>query len=280
MLRGVADPGTCAGSHRLVFWGENEWARTAAARWGFNWNGCEPSIVRRVNSRRFKFALERRLDVAVPVSAITESISELQNAVDPLSSDEGWVLKGEFGGAGREVRFGTGPLSEADAAWAANRWRRGLAVTVEPRLKPVDEAGLQFWINDDGDVAFDGVTPLLTRPGGGYLGNRFDGDPQLLSIWQEAIAVGRAVALAVAAEGYFGPLGIDAMRYRDSDGTVRIRAVQDLNARYTMGRLALGLRRFAGFAALTGGVFRPSDFCAVELSSLAATIGSAPDGRG
>ncbi|MCA9082192.1 MAG: hypothetical protein KDA58_16640, partial [Planctomycetaceae bacterium] len=33
--------------------------------------------------------------------------------------------------------------------------------------------------------------------------------------------------------------GIDAMRYRDRSGDLRIRPLQDINARYTMGRIAL-----------------------------------------
>src|SRR5690606_5718121 len=106
----------------------------------------------------------------------------------------------------------------------------------------------------DGDVSFLGVTPLFTRPNGSYLGNGFVDDPNLLTTWREAIETGREVAAEVAAEGYFGPLGIDAMRHRTDDGEIRVRALQDLNARYTMGRLALGLRRFPAFAAAAEGV--------------------------
>ena len=34
--------------------------------------------------------------------------------------------------------------------------------------------------------------------------------------------------------GYFGPLGIDAFTWRDAAGTVRLRAVSEVNARYTL----------------------------------------------
>jgi hypothetical protein len=176
-----------------------------------------------------------------------------------LDGSTGWVLKGEFGGAGREVRFGAGGLSDADIAWAERRFGRGLIVTVEPRLDGIEEAGLQFRIGRGGGIDFDGVTPLIARRGGGYLGSRFEDDPALLT-WGDVIEVGWRVAEAVAAEGYFGPLGIDAMRYRDATGATRMRSLQDLNARYTMGRLALGLRRFPRFAEAVGGVFRPADF--------------------
>lgn len=35
--------------------------------------------------------------------------------------------------------------------------------------------------------------------------------------------------------GYFGPFGVDAYRWRDADGTVRLQTLSELNARYTMG---------------------------------------------
>jgi hypothetical protein len=58
-------------------------------------------------------------------------------------------------------------------------------------------------------------------------------------------AVETALRLATRLQklGYFGPLGVDAMQYRDDAGRGRLRRLQDINARYTMGRLALGFRR-------------------------------------
>lgn len=244
--------------HRPVFWGENDWAVEFTRQWELTWHGCDPFIVRHVNSRRFKHQLEMELGVALGRSVCVASVDELKLAVAELA-DRGWVLKGEFGGAGREVRFGAGHLSAADVAWASNRFRSGLVVTIEPRLERVDEAGLQFQIHPDGRVEFLGVTPLLTRSNGGYVGSGFREDPSLIETWQEAIAVCSEAAKCVAAEGYFGPLGIDAMRYRDAHGETRTRAIQDLNARFTMGRLALGLRRFPALATKFDWTFRPSE---------------------
>jgi hypothetical protein len=56
--------------------------------------------------------------------------------------------------------------------------------------------------------------------------------------------VGLRAAHLLQRLGYFGPLGIDAMQYRADTGEIRLRPLQDLNARYTMGRLALGFGRF------------------------------------
>lgn len=279
----TADPSSLRTSHRLVFWGENDWANAMATQWGFGWQGCDPAIIHRVNSRRFKFALEQRLGVLLPGSAIVERPDELALAIERLPTDAGWVLKGEFGGAGREVCFGSGSPTSQVAAWASNRFDRGLAVTVEPRLERIDEAGVQFQIERNGEITLLGVTPLLTRRNGGYLGSGFAEDPSLLVTWSEAIEVGCRVAATVAAEGYFGPLGIDAMRYRDASGTIRIRPLQDLNARYTMGRLALGLRRFPQYAKSTNTEFRVEDFRATIVSprpTEACIVKRAPVGRG
>lgn len=256
-VRAVYEPGELT-EHRAIFWGENEWALGFMMRWQLEWRGCDPAIVRRVNSRRFKHQLETTLDAALDNAVCTTSTEELMSAVASLV-ESGWVLKGEFGGAGREVRFDAGPISKADIAWASNRFRRNLAVTVEPRLNTIEEAGIQFEIHRDGRAEFLGVTPLLTRPNGGYLGSGFRNDASLIETWKEAIEICSEAAKLVAAEGYFGPLGIDAMRYRDAAGTIRMRAIQDLNARYTMGCLALGLRRFPEFASNHNWIFTPGD---------------------
>lgn len=260
----VANPLSLSERYDLVFWGENAWAQSLAAAWRRPWRGCDPAIVRRVNSRVWRSELERRLEVAPTGLAVARTDEELSAAIGCLINHE-WVLKTEFGGAGREVRFGAGSLTQAESNWASNRFRRGLSIIVEPRLDRVDETGLQFQIDRDGQIIFEGITPLLTRPNGTFIGSRYDADESLFPIWQEAIDVGWQVAEATAAKGYFGPLGIDAMRYRDREGAIRVRPLQDLNARYTMGRLALGLQRFPTFAAATGSIFRPEWFMAVSV---------------
>jgi hypothetical protein len=62
--------------------------------------------------------------------------------------------------------------------------------------------------------------------------------------WQPAIEIARRAAVELQQLGYFGPLGIDAARYRNQDGDLCLRPLQDINARYTFGRLSLGWRRW------------------------------------
>ena len=65
-------------------------------------------------------------------------------------------------------------------------------------------------------------------------------------LWHDAISTALRAATHLQSQGYFGPVGIDAMLYRDTDGSLRIRPLQDINARWTMGRLSLGLQRLIG----------------------------------
>ena len=47
--------------------------------------------------------------------------------------------------------------------------------------------------------------------------------------------------LAEVVPGYVGPLGVDAMVYREADGQLGMKQVVELNVRMTMGRVALEL---------------------------------------
>ena len=43
--------------------------------------------------------------------------------------------------------------------------------------------------------------------------------------------------------GYLGPVGVDAVVYRDREGFARLKPIVEINPRYTMGRLTLELMK-------------------------------------
>jgi hypothetical protein len=235
----------------LVPWGWTPaMAGLAAARgWTFYPPACE--TVRQVNSRAFRFELEAALGVELPRSAIANSIDDLCAVIATAGAAEGWILKANYGMAGRESVRGRGPsLPEPLRRWARKRIDQTGCVVFEPALSALAEAGIQIEIPPAGRPALVGVTPLLVDSGGTYRGSRF-GSPADAAPWQPAIETALRAADRVRQCGYFGPLGIDAMFYRDERGRPRLRPLQDLNARWTMGRLALGLQRIlpAGWCA-------------------------------
>lgn len=227
------------------------WGWTAGlVTWGqsHGWSCPAPPIetVRYVNSRIFRWELEHELGIALPGSTVLHSVDELTSHVANQATDgAGWVLKANFGMAGRERSLGRGPLvSEPVLNWARKRFAHSAGLVFEPWVERIEEAGLQWDVPRSGESQLVGITPLLTDASGTYRGSRLACSPNALAEWQPAVEVTRRVADRVQQQGYWGPMGIDAMRYRTPEGEIICRPLQDLNARYTMGRLALGLRRF------------------------------------
>lgn len=231
----------------LVPWGWTSQLQAWGERHGWTCPAPPADVVRLVNSRVFRSGLEAEMDVAVPgsrvVNSVEELLSHLANHVFPGSS---WVLKANFGMSGRERCLGHGNrLSEPHLNWARKRLELG-GLVYEPWLNRIAEAGLQWEVPQTGDPQLMGVTPLLTDASGTYRGSRLEsanGDRTATDAWQDAIEVTRQVAVRLQQQGYWGPVGIDAMWHTAADGKVLCRPLQDLNARYTMGRLALGWRR-------------------------------------
>jgi hypothetical protein len=201
--------------------------------------------VRSANSRRFSFRLEQELGVGLETASEITSLEELATALPAFAGDKRWVLKSEFGMSGRERLLGRGSqLTANQLSWAKNRLPMGQALFLEPWVFSLAEAGLQFEIPKPGagEPQCLGITPMLTDASGVYRGSRFDLPPQTDFDWSQAVEVGQSAARQAQELGYFGPLGIDAMWYVDYEGTPKLRPLQDLNARWTMGRLSLGFR--------------------------------------
>lgn len=237
----------------LVPWG---WT-SDLVKWGSShgWTCPAPpiEIVQHVNSRIFRWQLEHELGIALPGSAVLRSVEELiAHTAEHAAIGTGWVLKANFGMAGRERILGRGPHpGDAVLNWARKRFAQSEGVVFEPWVDRISEAGLQWNIPPTGEPQLLGITPLLTDASGTYRGSRLSCAGEELAAWQPAVEKTLQVARRVQLCGYWGPMGLDAMQYRSADGQVRCRPLQDLNARYTMGRMALGLSRFvpAGYEA-------------------------------
>jgi len=232
-------------SVELCPWGWTDSIREWAKAHRLNHAAPRQNVVREANSRRFSSQLEREWDLGLTGASVVRSVDELSAAVRqvPKNSDR-WVVKAEFSMSARERFLGRGrELAEQAVNWVRRRLDTDGLVFFEPWVDKLEEAGLQFSVPKSGTPMLEGVTPLLTDQSGLYRGSRFAFDAEVPQQWRPAVDIGMRVAERLQNMGYFGPLGIDAVRYRDPDGYVRLRPLQDVNARYTMGRLSLGFRR-------------------------------------
>lgn len=208
---------------------------------------------RQGNSRRFSWELEIREGVAIPGACRIERVEDAANGIARLPNDAGWVIKAEFGMSGRERILGHGPLNDSQARWLAARLTQGSVAFFEPWLTDAHEAGCQWEIPRavDGPPRFLGFVPLISSAAGQYAGSVVAANTArhigIAENWRnDAIARTETAAWELQQRGYHGPLGIDVMTGVDPWGERRLRPFQDINARWTMGRLALGWRRFPG----------------------------------
>jgi len=201
-----------------------------------------PQVIRAANSRRWSMELEQLWQVGLAGSQIITDLSQVQVAIERLPHPTGlWVIKAEFGMSGRERLLGSGYLVEPQQSWIAKRLRADGVVFLEPWVTSIAEAGMLFDVVDTG-VQLAGVAEMLPTSQGQYAGSIFY-QTDSPHDWSQAIEITTQAAVRLQKQGYRGPLGIDAMWYRDNSGAHRCRPLQDVNARWTMGRLALGWRR-------------------------------------
>ncbi|QDT99668.1 hypothetical protein [Gimesia aquarii] len=239
-----------AASLQLVPWGWSSEMLQIAKSKGLQANAPPTAAVQTVNARTFSFQCEQEWDLLLAGSQQLENLEELESAVCALqnhqaSQEASWVVKANFSMSARErIQGQGGQLTDQMRGWARKRFAQGQTLFLEPWVNRKAEAGLQFEIPSQGAPQFVGVALLRSDTHGQYRGSQITVDEQTLEEWQPAIEVGQRVARRAQQAGYFGPLGIDAMCYWDEKGKRQWRPIQDVNARHTMGRLALGFSRF------------------------------------
>ncbi len=249
-VSGVVDLNSVAVNVReVVPWG---WSASSRAIGGSTAQPSDTSV-RQGNSRTWSFMVEHELGVALSGAARLEQIEGFVDAVSRSASafgesvaDHAWVIKANFGMAARERLLGRGvTLTLAQRNWLSRRLAADGAVFFEPWLRRRAEVGIQWTLPPlgEGEPKLEGLSPLLCDSQGGYRGSEFSLDASIPHEWQLAVEVCEQAAKRLQTLGYWGPLGIDAAIYEDAAGALLVRPLQDINARYTMGRLALGFRR-------------------------------------
>ncbi len=210
-------------------------------------------VVARVNSKLWSHALEVELGMALPGAALTRTFDELREAVARASPgpDDKWVVKSPYGFAARERVLGRGSvLEEPQAKWARRRLAAGETLIFQPWLDVVREYGVALEIAPDGSFEIRGVSDLQTNGAGaatGYILGRPPGSQRLAELER----VARLVASRLFDEGYYGPVGIDALEHAGG-----LHPLLEINARYTMGFVAVAVERSLQPSAPTFWSFR------------------------
>ena len=255
--------------HGWQAWLCNERAHAEAAAHGASLDAPSGEIVERVHDKAFAAReAEARGLVARPLRGQTRIFEpdELRSVDDVLAAiiettrrwpewiDGRATLKPRMGTSGRgRLDLQVGELAREALARSLPRLVSRGGALLEPWLERSHDLSVQLGIARDGAVVVLGSLEILTTGSGGWQGHRgeidsrgrvFSGLPQE----EELREAGAGLAAAAAQQGYFGPAGLDALVFRQPDGAgfrERLRPVVELNARYTMGIVTIGVLRRA-----------------------------------
>lgn len=170
------------------------------------------------------------------------------------------VVKADLGMAGsNQIRLWEPEPTASQWRWIESNVGEGRPLVVEPWLDRLADFSLQLE-QSGADLQTVGYTGLVNDLRGQFVANF--AEPRHAS--QPPTSVARhfphvrgfsrvfrglldsllpALASAFHAAGHQGPIGIDAFAYRDTDGSVRIKPIVEVNPRHTFGRLTLELMR-------------------------------------
>ncbi len=161
------------------------------------------------------------------------------------------------------IRLWEPELLPAQMRWMEGQLASGRKLVVEPWLERLADFSVQMEMDASG-LRILGYTGLVNDLRGQFQSNwaepRMERRPPAAVV--RALGAGqvpedlagrvhgmfRSIAGRMEPElrrlGHEGPLGIDALVYRDASGVARLKPVVEINPRHTMGRLTLGLMRF------------------------------------
>jgi len=246
----------------LCAWWNDAASADAAARAGLALAGPAPEAVARVHDKAFAArvaeeaghvprALRGRVRVLEPEALRGPSaVERLRRELEawPPALARSFTLKPRLGTSGRG-RVSARSLDAPElAAGLARLAERGGAV-LEPWLERSADYATELHVGEDGTLTVLGVMEQRTTASGVYRGHRGELDHRGRVVSGGAhddalLGAAADVARAAHAAGFHGPCGVDAFAFAHEGRSV-LRPVVELNARFTLGTVVLGLLRRA-----------------------------------
>jgi hypothetical protein len=204
-----------------------------------------------------------------PETTVWRSTGDVRQALGAVLSEyPDALIKAPWSTSGQSRRPVRRDAPDGDRdRWVARMLASQGALLVEPRFERLLDLSVQLTVRDSGPRV-DGHVRFQTDQHGRFLGaicapidwglptdwRRFlagDGQPER-SVARQLDRVAETVGVALHGRGFRGPAGIDAMVIRGRTGP-KLVPLLEVNPRFTMGRIALALRK--RIAPGHGGVF-------------------------
>ena len=230
-------------------WGWDLALRAQLLRWGVQ---CVPdeeyiALVRQLSHRRTAARLLPQLRFDGTTGEAFECTDPAE--VEALLARYGQVvLKAPWSSSGRGLRF----LSTAHTplvmqmGWVNNIIKTQGSVMAEPYYQKVKDFGMEFQVNTDGTIHYEGLSLFHTK-NGAYIGNVIATESQKWEMISRYIPVEllelikQTICDKLLLGDYVGPFGIDMMIV-GADRHFLLHPCVEINLRCTMGHAALSVK--------------------------------------
>lgn len=164
------------------------------------------------------------------------------------------VIKAPWSSSGRGVMMIDEETKRVpDFRWVEGSLKQQGFLVVESFLDKVYDLSFHYWVSASGDVDYLGHNFFQTNEKGKFTGCILeaypsalmlnDRDERLLSALKAApLLIAQALETLGIHQLYVGPIGVDALWYRDEDHRFYLNPVIEVNVRHTMGLLNIRLR--------------------------------------
>ena len=230
--------------HEVESWGPSQLIAEWADLHHFIYSMPDWKVVREINSKRFSFENSPKLEGA----ALLTGASEAERWMHSFRGTK--VLKKCFGVSGKGhllIEESTPPDRVRQFLYDA--WEKNLPVIAEPWVKRILDFSTQWFIEKNRHIIYLGSTICYNDRRGQYQYNEVGKENELFGPYFSYLLEHRKkiepLLKAIATQGFFGNLGVDAMLYTlsDSPETIHLHPVVEINARKTMGWAALMVQR-------------------------------------
>lgn len=239
-------------------WGKTLRQLESLNRQEFHWQK-EPFIGEKwadLYSKEFSKKLELKIFGTENNGSLVRDFSEFKDKLSQYFSQGLTVVlaKSFYNSSGRGLRrFIKLELTANEIGWIEQQFKEYGGLVLEPWHERVLDFSLQAELSAEGEFNSQGITYFFADKRGQYMGHQLGRkaimlDSELLrylhenNVEEEFEKVGQQAAKALAASDYFGPFGVDAYLYREHS-VLKVRYLVEVNPRYTMGRVALALKK-------------------------------------
>lgn len=250
--------GTLFPAQKDESWEVHPWGWNAALRLQLSLSGVPEEIlpskeriarIRTCSHRQQTIDMLHAVVEAVPLTVgrrfVVHRMEEVREWLSRLSSA---VVKAPWSSSGRGVRFVTPDMTDNVEGFIKRVIERQGSIIVEPCYDRVVDFGMEYVADGQGNAVFTGLSLFDTRHGA-YLGNLLAEEGEKRRRLAQWLPDGLLDEVRdrllpwlgkMCEDTYSGPLGVDMMVVRTTDG-FRLHPCVEVNLRQTMGHAALDI---------------------------------------